>query len=141
MKTLVVYDSVKGNTEIIAQAIGKALGANLRRSGVVKATDLESLDLVLIGSPTYGGRPTKTLQAFLAGISLPGMRVAVFDTRLSAPWVKLFGFAADKMAKSLTNRGVTLIGAPTGFYVKGSNGPLREGEVERAVNWAQGLKA
>jgi flavodoxin I len=139
MKALVVYDSVKGNTEMIAQAIGKALAADTLRFNAVNPSDLKEADLLVLGSPTYGGRPTRSMQAFVAGLTPMGKSAATFDTRIPAAWVKLFGFAADKMAKILIGKGAKLIGKPAGFFVKGSNGPLKEGELERAAEWAKKL--
>lgn len=33
------------------------------------------------------------------------------------------------------------VGTAEGFFVKGKKGPLREGELERAVAWAQAAAA
>ena len=33
----------------------------------------------------------------------------------------------------------TPVASPEGFFVKGTKGPLREGELERAVSWAKGI--
>jgi flavodoxin I len=139
MKVLVVYDSVKGNTEKIAKAIATALGVEARRINTINPGDLKSLGLLVIGSPTYGGRPTQPVQAFLAGLAPQGLSVSTFDTRIPAAWVKLFGFASDKMAKGLKSRGAVIVGQPAGFFVLKSEGPLKEGELERAASWAMGL--
>jgi hypothetical protein len=53
--------------------------------------------------------------------------------------ITLFGTAAPKIARALEKKGGTLAGPPGGFYVTGGEGPLKEGEVERAAAWAQGL--
>jgi flavodoxin len=62
MKALVVYDSVFGNTEQIAQAIGKALGSqaevNILRVSNVKPEQLTGLKFLIVGSPTRQFRPT-----------------------------------------------------------------------------------
>jgi flavodoxin len=142
MKTLVVYDSMYGNTEKIAQAIGDGVGGevSVRRAGEVNAADLQGLDLLFIGSPTQGGKATQPVQEFLGRLpagALKATRVASFDTRLSWFFLKAFGFAAGKIAGSLESGGVTLAAPPEGFYVKGSQGPRREGELERAAAWAE----
>jgi flavodoxin I len=143
MKTLVVYESINGNTEKIAKAIGEAIGEDVRVLGVgaAGASDLESIDLLIVGSPTYGGRPTPGMLDFLkntvATSSLKDISVAAFDTRLTANWVKIFGFASGKIANSLKASGGTLIKSPEGFYVIRSKGPLKEGELERAASWAK----
>lgn len=142
MKTLVVYDSVHGNTGRIAQAIGDAIPGEVRvlRASQVGAADLEAIDLLIVGAPTHGGRPTEGVQGFL-GQALPdafeGKSVAAFDTRLVAKWVRIFGYAAPRIARSLGEKGGKLAGSPAGFFVKGTEGPLEEGEVERAAAWAK----
>jgi flavodoxin I len=142
MKTLVVYDSVHGNTEKIAQAIGDAIPGEVRvaRVGEVDISELKGLDLLFVGAPTHGGRASPPMQEFLdkvQGPALEGINVAAFDTRLTARWVKIFGFAAGRIAKSLKKKGGTLVGSPEAFYVEGGEGPLREGELERAADWAK----
>jgi hypothetical protein len=51
----------------------------------------------------------------------------------------IFGYAADPMAKALVQKGATLLGKPAGFFVAASEGPLRDGELEKAVAWAKSL--
>jgi flavodoxin len=143
MKTLVVYDSVHGNTEKIAKAIGDAITGEVQvlQAGEVNPAELKAFDLLIIGSPTHGGRPTEAMQDFLKvlGPALQGTNVAAFDTRLSTKWVRIFGYAAPRIAGKVKKKGGTLIGAPEGFFVKGTEGPLTEGELERAAGWAKGI--
>jgi flavodoxin len=155
MKGLVIYDSFFGNTEQIAQAMGAALaegeGAEIR---VVKVSDasveqLAGLDVLLVGSPTRAFRPSPGITDLLRRIpvgGLNGMTVGAFDTRIAAEdansgflrlMIKWFGWAAPKIAKQLSRAGGELAAEPEGFYVQGSEGPLREGELERARAWAQ----
>ncbi len=139
MKTLVIYDSTYGNTEKVAQAIGEAIAAEVRRVGQVNPSDLKAFDLVFIGSPTMGGRPTEAIQGLLkaGGAALQGANVAAFDTRLTSKWVRIFSYAAPRIAGSLKDTGATLLGSPEGFFVLGKEGPLKEGELERAAGWAK----
>jgi flavodoxin I len=146
MHTLVVYDSVYGNTEIIARAIGSAIprDASVIRIGDAQPRDLEAADLLVIGSPTHGALPTEAVQALIAQIGPPaheGASVATFDTRLAWRILDRWGgFAAPKMADALTEKGWTLAAAPEGFIVKGlRKGPLKAGEIERAEAWARDL--
>jgi flavodoxin I len=48
-------------------------------------------------------------------------------------------YAAGKIADSLKKKGATLMASPEGFFVKGKEGPLKEGELERAAGWAKGI--
>ena len=142
MKALIVYDSVYGNTEKIARAIGGAITGDVKviRAGEVNPSELQSVDLLIVGSPTQGGRPTLAIQDFLNKVSEPdikGINVAAFDTRFSTRFVGIFGYAAGRIADSLKKKGGTLILSPEGFFVKGKEGPLKEGELERAASWAK----
>ena len=142
MKALIVYDSVYGNTEKIAQSIGGAISGDVKvlRAGEVHLSELESIDFLIVGAPTWGGRPTPAIQDFLKKVSEPaikGINVAAFDTRISTKLVGIFGYAAGKIARSLKTKGGTLVASPEGFFVKGTKGPLKEGELERAAGWAK----
>jgi flavodoxin I len=142
MRILVVYDSLYGNTEKIAQAIGAALPGEVQVSRVGEAdpSELSSFDLLIVGSPTHGGRPspaTRELLDKLQSSALEGINVATFDTRHSSKLTVIFGYAAGRIAGSLKKKGGTLIVSPEGFLVTGTEGPLKEGEVERAAGWAK----
>jgi len=159
MKALVIYDSVFGNTEKIAQAVAQAIGSELGSGGVVailrpgevNVEQLKGVDLLIVGSPTRGFRPTEDLSGWLKQIpanDLTGVKVAVFDTRfkvdeieskLTRFVVKAGGYAAPRMAKELEKGGGKLIVPVEGFIVKDTEGPLKEGELERAAEWAASL--
>jgi len=145
VKALIVFDSVHGNTEAVARAIagvgGKA-GIRMVRAGQAKNGDLVGLDLLVVGSPTLGGRPTPALKMFLERIpagALAKVRVAAFDTRMTMWVAKVFGWAADRIEKALEAKGGIPAAKPTGFIVGGREGPLKEGERERAAVWAKGF--
>jgi flavodoxin I len=146
MKTLIIYDSGYGNTEIIARAIGDASPGEVQvlRVSQVNTGDWEAVDLLIIGSPTHGALPTEAVQGLIDRMGPPareGVKAATFDTRLTWGFLDRWGgFAAPKMAESLKEKGWTLVGEPGGFFVKGlKKGPLKRGEAERAAAWAKGL--
>ena len=146
MNALVVYDSLYGNTEIVAQAVGEAIPGEVPvlRVGQVKAADLEAADLLIIGSPTHGALPTEAVQGLLERLGPParqGAKAATFDTRLTWFFLERWGgFAAPKMADTLRSKGWTLLGEPGGFFVSGlKKGPLKPGEAERAAAWVSEL--
>ncbi len=144
MKNLIFYDSVHGNTEKIARAIAGALTGEVEVLcvGEVGTSELSAFDLLIVGSPTHGGRPTQAVQDFLNQVPasvLKGANVASFDTRIPAGWVKIFGFAAKRISNRLKRRGGNLVVPPEGFYVEGTEGPLREGEEERAAGWVKSI--
>jgi len=142
MKALVVYDSVYGNTQKIAQAIGDAIAGEVKvlLVGEVDISELKTLDVLFVGAPTHGGRASPTMREFLDKVQAPaleGISVAAFDTRLTTRWVRIFGFAADRIAKSLQKKGGTLVESPEGLLVTGTKGPLKDGELDRAAAWAK----
>jgi flavodoxin I len=146
MKIMVVYDSIYGNTKTIAEAIGDAIPGEVEvvRVGQVNAGDLETVDLLFIGTPTHGALPTEAVQELVERIGPPpheDAKVATFDTRLTWGFLERWGgFAAPKMADALEEKGWTLAGAPGGFFVRGlRKGPLKRGEVDRAAAWAKRL--
>ena len=142
MAAWVVYESVHGNTETIARAIGKSLGAKVLRAAEADPAQMAGVDLLVVGSPTYGGRPVPGVQGFLGkipGARLQGVRVAAFDTRITAKFAKIFGYASGRILDVLVRNGGTRAKDPEGFFVKGSSGPLADGEEQRAAAWAKGL--
>jgi flavodoxin I len=146
MKALIVYDSVYGNTEKIARAIAEAIAPSgevkVVQAGEASPSELESIDLLIVGSPTHGGRPTPAIQDRINKMpqpSLQGINVAAFDTRIPTKLVRVFGYAAGRIAGNLKKKGGTLVASPEGFFVTASKGPLKEGELERAAGWAKGI--
>jgi flavodoxin I len=153
MKALVVYDTVFGNTEKIAHAMGDALGSEasveVLRVGNVKLEQLTAAELLLVGSPTRGFRPTPAISRLVKAIPREGLaavKIAGFDTRFSIndtksavrkALVRMFGYAADPIANRLAQRGAAQIIAPEGFFVADTKGPLKDGELERAADWAK----
>ncbi|TRO49871.1 flavodoxin family protein [Candidatus Bathyarchaeota archaeon] len=144
MKALIVYDSVYGNTEKIARAIGDAIAGEVEvhRAGEVNVSELDAFDLIVVGSPTHGGRPTPAVRGFIdeaPASALKGVNVAAFDTRSPAKWARIFGFAAGRIGDSLKRKGGKLVVPPEPFFVEGTEGPLKEGELERATGWAEDI--
>lgn len=143
MNAFVVYDSLYGNTERIAQAIAGALAerATVQLVAVAQAPALLSanIDLLVLGSPTQSRGPTPAMRAFLANLPsrvLKDLSAASFDTRLSkSEW--LTGSAARGIAETLRKMGGSLLLPPESFLVTGKEGPLVVGETERAASWAR----
>jgi flavodoxin len=154
MTALVVYDSAYGNTKQIAQAIGGALDAETIHVSDVKPEHLEGLTLLVVGSPTQKFSPLGSITRFLKSIptdGLKGVKVAAFDTRfpeneiekvrILALFVRIFGYAAEPIADRLKKKGGELAASPGAFYVGETKGPLLDGELERAAEWARQIGA
>jgi len=120
MKTLIVYDSLCGNTEKIARAIAEAITGEVKlaRVGEVDVSELKALDLLIVGAPTHAARPSPATREFLDKVearALEGVKVAGFDTRLTSWWARIFGFAARGIANGLKKKGGTLVLSPEAF--------------------------
>lgn len=147
MKTLIVYDSQYGNTELIAKAVEAALSpvgeTRAIRVGALQADSLDGVNLLILGSPIQGWRPTVAMQTLLQSLTrerLRGVSAACFDTRISHQrW--LSGSAAKIMTRRLQSLGAVVVAPPEGFYVEGTEGPLVAGEEARAADWAVALAA
>ena len=149
MKAFIIYDSWYGNTEKIAQAIGNGLAGEVKvvRVGEANPSELKTCDLLIVGSPVHGGRATPELDAFIKQLpanSLEGTSVATFDTRFELEEqgaglrlvMNIFRYAAERIAKALVKKGGILVAKPEGFIVEEKEGPLKQGELERATKWA-----
>ena len=157
MKCLILYDSQFGNTEKIAQAIGRGLEESyevtMLQVSQAGASQLTGFDLVVAGSPTQGFRATKASSALLKALPknvFKGVKVTAFDTRFTEQkikesarflpaLVKMFGYAAEPLAEQLVSKGGQLIVPSEGFFVGDTEGPLLEGELERAEAWGKQL--
>lgn len=160
MKAVVVYESLWGNTAKIAGAIARGIGPGAHAMSTGEATPdvVAGADLVVAGSPVFAfkmssDRMRESIRQnpgpapALPDLSHPSMAswleslpngtaaAAAFDTEARGP----FGKAAPTIAKSLEASGYRLIGEPTGFYVTGKYGPLRDGELDRAAEWGRSL--
>ena len=69
-----------------------------------------------------------------------GRRAAAFDTRIEKSIV-LVGSAARTIARPLRRHAYELAAEPESFFVVDADGPLKDGETERAAAWARTLAA
>jgi len=142
MKTLVVFDSQYGNTEKIARKIAETFN-QFGSSRALRVTEfmpdaLDGVELLIVGSPTQAWNSTNAMKDFFGRIDpelMKRLSVAAFDTRVDKPRL-ITGSAANAMAKQLKRRGVRILLKPESFLVTGMEGPLAEGALERAVEWA-----
>jgi flavodoxin I len=157
MKALLIYDSLYGNTEKIAHAIGDGLAGAIGESGSIglvrvgeaRPDQLVGLDLLLVGSPTHASKPSPATRDFLDRVpknALAGVKVAAFDTRgdldtlgvprLISGFLGSF-FAAPRILSTLQKKGGQGVKAAEGFFVKDTEGPLKDGELQRATDWGR----
>jgi cytochrome c biogenesis protein ResB len=169
MSTLVVYESMYGNTRAVADAIGEALtaaGHDAKVVAVADAPQAPDADLLIVGGPTHMHGLTTSLSRRMAvkaaeeddhpvepgaegefGLrqwlkALPqrdGALAAAFDTRGDAK-AALTGSAARGIARRLRHRGYTVLESSS-YLVEDSEGPLQEGELGHAQAWARTVAA
>jgi Flavodoxin len=162
MRALVVYESMFGNTQAVAEAVADGVSSHMSvdvvevsHAGPVVGSDVE---LLVVGGPTHAfgmSRPkTRSSAADQAtdglvstGIGLrewlenfecsSTMVAAAFDTRVDKP--RLPGTASHAAERRLRRRGCTIAARATSFLVEGMTGPLLPGEEDRARRWGESL--
>ncbi len=151
MKTLIIYDSLYSNTEKLAQTIGKEItDARVVHVSKTNSNSINDIDLLIVGSPTHGGRPSPAIKQLLTDIinrQLTKTRIATFDTGIPAQGqskflqfiIKIFGYASPHINKALISKGATQAVKPMTFWVRGKEGPLVDGELERAREWIRAI--
>lgn len=158
MRALVVYESLWGNTEQVARAIGAALGTQADVEVLdsdAAPTSVDGYDLLVVGGPTHAfsmtrastradavttrsapHEPARGIREWLNELERPTTQIpaVTFDTRVEKP--RLPGSAAKAARHELRSLGFdTAIKSQT-FHVHGYEGPLVDGELDRAAAWA-----
>lgn len=159
--TLIVVESLFGNTRAVADAIADGLRERSphQQVRVVAAADplppLQGASLLLLDGPThafamtrnstredavkYGAteNPRRGLGDWIkdaAGSAedFPGL-VVTFDTRIR----RIPGSAAASAAKALRRAGFARVERGESFWVTGTSGPLADGELDRSHSWGR----
>ena len=166
MDAAVVYESMYGNSERVAQAIAEGLCETVRveaAPGPAPAAPPAALppgQPAAAGGPTHAlGRPRPATRAEAVqratgpvsdratGLrewveSLPpqeeGRLAATFDTRATKVR-SLPGSAARGAARAMRRAGFRLVVPSASFYVGDVEGPLDDGELDRARAWGRAL--
>jgi hypothetical protein len=168
MKTVIVFESMFGNTELFAREIAGGLAGPDHQVSLVdvrhvRPQDIRACDLLVVGAPTHAfslSRPSTRQDAVSKGAdpthAVPGVRewlstldagaptgaprpvVAVFDSRV-AKARRLPGSAAHRAVRILRARGFEVLDDTRSFYVSDTKGPPVRGEGPRARAWAAGL--
>lgn len=165
MNAVVVYESMYGNTKAVAEAVAEGLGGASVLSVAEASERAEGADLLVVGGPTHmHGMATKAsrrmavqaahedggtkvepgaeegpgLRAWLRGLShTHGALAASFDSRLDRSPL-MTGTAARAIARRLQRRGYDVFERES-FLVQDAEGPLEDGELDRARDWGAQL--
>jgi flavodoxin len=129
---------------MVAEAIAEELGSDgpirVIRMDQLTISDLKGVDLVVAGSPTHRMKLPGDVRIVLEGLPRHLLRdtpIAVFDTSYKmSRWLARFT-AAKRLNRKLRNLGGKRVVPPETFHVMEREGPLFEGEIERAREWAQ----
>jgi len=149
MKTSIVYFSKFGNTKRIAEAIAETMrqagDVRVLSLGQLAASDLEGVDLVVMGSPTHAFSLPVEVRAILEALPrgiLAGKSVAGFDTTVK-PWPLRLMRASPKLLRQLLRLGGKPAAQSETFFVQTRNPQksgqidlLLEDELDRARQWA-----
>jgi len=165
MKALVVYESMFGNTEQIARAVAEGLGESVEvQVAEVSDAPLEpdpDFALIVAGGPTHAFSMSRTstrtdaitrgahdgetefgLREWMA--ALPSgqhlEKMATFDTKVERMH-HLPGSAAKSAAKAAHRHGYESAAKAESFYARDIDGPLLDGEIDRARAWGRQLAA
>jgi hypothetical protein len=158
MRALVVFESMFGNTELVAEAVAAGLSTAVRvevvEVGAAPTVIGDDVTMLVVGCPTHafgmsrpGTRRSAAEQAeggvVSTGIGLrewldrvhapAALATAAFDTRIARP--PLPGSAARAAVKRLRRLGLRPIVPAERFAVIGTRGPLVDGELDRAQRW------
>ena len=170
MRAVLVFESILGNTEVVARAIAEGL----RSAGEVEVVEVGAaprsvpagVDLLVVGGPTHAHgmtnpdsrrsaaqkaqRPVVStgigIREWLAAVgdAPAGVAAAAFDTRIKGPGL-LWGSAAKAAAGRLKEQGFRVVVSPESFLINGPTGPVHDvllaGEVDRARTWGAALAA
>jgi flavodoxin len=160
MKVLIVVESMYGNTHAVAEAVAEGFAPDVEAKVVDVATLGKGLpddvDVVAVGGPTHAHgmsrhstrQSTHELDEAHEAVGVrdwlvtltggEGRAAVAFDTRLRKPeW--LVGSAAHGISRRLGKLGFEIAAPPASFFVAGAEGPLEEGELERARTWGAAL--
>jgi flavodoxin len=149
MNALVVYHSQFGNTRQVAEA----MAAELRQAGTARTlgidrlapADMQDVDLVVMGTPTHKMNLPQAVRPVFEGLPrriLRGVPIAAFDTSYKMSAFLARFTAAKRIDSMLRKLGGKRLAPPETFHVhQHHEGPLFDGEVERARRWALSLLA
>jgi flavodoxin len=165
MRALVVYESMFGNTAQIARAVAEGLGESVDVQ-VTEVTDAPTepdpdVALIVAGGPTHAFSMSRTstrgdainqgahegerefgLREWMA--ALPAgqhtEKIATFDTKIESMH-HIPGSAAKGAAKAARRHGYESAAKAESFYVHDVDGPLLDGELDRARAWGRQLAA
>jgi hypothetical protein len=163
MRALVVFESMFGNTQTVAEAIAHGLSprvdVDVVEVGEAPPAVPDDIDLLIVGGPThaFGMSRLRTrkdaaskgavvskrigMREWIDGLPSGRSRIVAttFDTKVKKP--RTPGSAARGAERRLRQHGFRMLAPAATFYVDDVKGPLLEGETQRAREWGEDLAA
>ena len=147
MKGIVVFDTSHGNTKIIAETISETLKESSIAVDTFYVKDVKKLSakdyaFLVLGSPTKFGTMSLTVKGFLGKVKSKewaNKPFAAFDTELRTNIERRESSAGEKIAEKLKENQMNQLLPVLKAAVLGWKGPLQEGEIERAREYAREL--
>lgn len=147
MNALVVYHSQFGNTQQVAEAIVEVFqgtgSARTISADQLAPADLQDVDLVVMGTPTHKMNLPQAVRPVFEALprrSLRGVSIAAFDTSYKMSAFLARFTAAKRLDRKLRKLGGKRLVPPETFHVEEHHeGPLYDGEIERAKTWAESI--
>jgi hypothetical protein len=170
MRAVVVYESMYGNTHLVAEAIADGLRAEadvaVLAVAEADAATLAGADLLVVGAPTHvHGMSRPSTRAAAAEAAEKPESTLVLDSSVNGPGVRewldqlgtvvmpaaafdtriggpswLTGRASKRIARGLRRQGARLVARPQSFLVT-KDSALKAGEVDAARAWGMSLAA
>ena len=142
-KAIVVYESVYGNTKMIAEAISQGINevegveCVIKKTGEIHTDELRDYDAILFGCPNHNQEPALNLVRFVVRAMIVHIKAkigAAFDTytggNKDVAVIKLETKIQEKLP------GITLAGRFSA-KVTGRKGPLADDEESRAQEFGK----
>ncbi|MFX0020801.1 MAG: flavodoxin family protein [Candidatus Hermodarchaeota archaeon] len=134
-KTLILYDSLFGNTKKVAMSLSRGLeagGLHVDSSSIEKFDigELNNYDIIGIGGPTHYHGASKKMKSFLKKIrnlKMEGKYGFAFETKGE---FRLAGSAAKRITRYLNKTKVEIIHSTISGIVLDQEGPLKNNTLD-----------
>lgn len=152
MKSIIIYQSIHHhNTEKIAKAMAKVLGAKIAKPSEVKPEEINDYDLIGFGSGIYFGQYHRSLTEFVKKLSPVQNKKAFIFSTSGRPESVFFNLPTKSFKKLLASKGFEIIatfncrGYDTAYLFLRIFGGLNRGhpnekDLEKAKIFAQSIK-
>jgi flavodoxin len=142
--TIIIYESVYGNTKKVAEAIAKGVReigdveCKVTKTYEIHTDDLTDYDIILFGCPNHNQEPARNMIKFIeraAIVNLEGKRGAAFDTYTGGNK----GIALSKLEQFIQKHldGFVLNLKGLSIEVMDRKGPLVDGAINESQEYGR----